>query len=61
MEKEALKMTKEKLIKASNGYFIIKETEEGSELWQADPHIWLENGSSLFDFMETMGAIYSIS
>ncbi|MGE6370632.1 hypothetical protein ACQKDB_16010 [Planococcus kocurii] len=52
---------KEKIVKARNGYFIIKETEEGCELWQVDPHIWLENGLNLLDFKEIMGAIYSIS
>lgn len=51
---------KEKLVKASNGYFVIKENEEKFELWQVEPHIWLEDGSGLFDFKETIGAIYSI-
>lgn len=54
-------MKKDKLIKASNGYFIVRETEEGCELWQPDPFIWLESGSSLFDFMDSFGVIYSIN
>ena len=51
----------DEIIYAKNRFFIIKESEDGYELWQHFPRIWLLNGSKVNDFREEIGTIYEIT
>lgn len=50
----------EKIIKASNGEFIIKEKLDGYELWELNPKTWLVTCPNINDLREEIGEIYKI-
>lgn len=47
-------------IHSNNGVFIIREVEEGYELWEVEPYTWLMTCSRVNDFRETIGKIKKI-
>lgn len=49
-----------KTIVSNNGRFIIKEVEDGYELWDSEVNHWLITCSNVNDFRETIGKVIKI-